>query len=267
MKHQTIAVVIAAVITLASVLGPMLADFSYARQERNHIAEAPSAQHWLGTDDLGRDRLARLLYGVRNSVLLAPVAALLSMLLAFLLGAVPGFAGGVWEQTAKSAIDLFLAIPWLFLLLIVRAMLPLNTSPEVSALITFAVLGAMGWAAAARMLLARARSLRQSDMIVLARATGSAGARLLRKQVLPNLRPILIAQFWVTVPLFILSEANLSMLGLGVSEPMPSLGALLRELESVLSLRADPVRFIPLLMLVLLISSLQIAVSDREVIR
>lgn len=267
MKLRTVAALIAAAITLVSIFGPVLGGFDHARQERNHIGEGHSALHWLGTDDLGRDRLARLLYGVRTSVLLAPAAALLSMLLAFLLGAVPGFAGGAWEQTAKSVIDLFLAVPWLFLLLIVRAMLPLNTSPQVSALITFAVLGVLGWAAAARVLMARARSLRQSDMMVLARATGSAGTRLLRKHLLPNLRPILIAQFWVTVPLFILSEANLSMLGLGVSEPMPSLGALLCEMESALSLRAEPARFLPLLTMVLLISSLQIAVSNREVIR
>jgi len=82
---------------------------------------------------------------------------------------------------------------------------------------------------------------------------------------MPNLRPVLLAQFWISVPIFILAEANLSILGLGVAEPLPSLGSLLRELESVLSLRADIWRFAPLVMLVLMVSSLQIAVSEREV--
>jgi len=82
---------------------------------------------------------------------------------------------------------------------------------------------------------------------------------------MPNLRPVLLAQFWISVPVFILSEANLSILGLGVAEPLPSLGVLLRELETVLSLRADIWRFAPLLMLVLMVSSLQIAVSEQEV--
>ena len=82
---------------------------------------------------------------------------------------------------------------------------------------------------------------------------------------MPNLRPVLLAQFWISVPVFILSEANLSILGLGVAEPLPSLGSLLRELETVLTLRADIWRFAPLVMLVLIVSSLQIAVSEQEV--
>ncbi len=82
---------------------------------------------------------------------------------------------------------------------------------------------------------------------------------------MPNLRPVLLAQFWIAVPVFILSEANLSILGLGVAEPLPSLGSLLRELETVLSLRADIWRFAPLVVLVLMVSSLQIAVSEQEV--
>src|SRR5208283_1038737 len=94
---------------------------------------------------------------------------------------------------------------------------------------------------------------------------GVAPFRLLCKHVMPNLRPVLLAQFWISVPVFILYEANISILGLGVAEPLPSLGVLLRELETVLSLRADIWRFAPLLMLVLMVSSLQIAVSEQEV--
>jgi peptide/nickel transport system permease protein len=158
-----------------------------------------------------------------------------------------------------------LSIPWLFLLLMVRAMLPLNTSPAASVTITFLVLGLLGWAAPARILLARARSMRQAEFIVLARSTGVTPLRLLCQHMMPNLRPVLLAQFWIAVPVFILSEANLSILGLGVAEPLPSLGSLLRELETVLSLRADIWRFAPLAVLVLMVSSLQIAVSEREV--
>src|SRR5271157_4035759 len=120
-------------------------------------------------------------------------------------------------------------------------------------------------ASRARILLARARSMRQAEFVILARSTGVAPVRLLCKHVMPNLRPVLLAQFWISVPIFILSEANLSILGLGVAEPLPSLGSLLRELETVLSLRADIWRFAPLVMLVLMVGSLQIAVSEREV--
>lgn len=259
------AAILACVLVLISVAGSFVPRFDYARQDREHVGSRPSSGHWLGTDDLGRDRFARLLQGTRISILLAPSAAVVSMLLAFAIGAVPGFAGGFAERAAVTAIDLVLSIPWLFLLLIVRAMLPLNTSPAASVTITFLVLGLLGWAAPARILLARARSVRQAEFIILARSTGIAPYRLLYRHVIPNLRPILLAQFWISVPIFILSEANLSILGLGVAEPLPSLGSLLRELETVLSLRADICRFAPLVMLVVIVSSLQIAVSGREV--
>jgi len=257
--------VLVCTLVLISVVGGILSHFDYSQQDREQVNCAPSRAHWLGTDDLGRDRLARLLHGARVSILLAPAAAAISMLLAFAIGAVPGFAGGLAERAAKTVIDLALSVPWLFLLLIARAMLPLNTSPAASAMITFLVLGLLGWAAPARILLARARGLRQAGFITLARSMGAPPARLLCRHVLPNLRPVVAAQFWISVPIFILSEANLSILGLGVAEPLPSLGSLLRELESVLSLRADLWRFVPLVVLVLMVSSLQVAVSRQEV--
>src|SRR5271157_212482 len=256
---------LACVLVLMSVAGSFAPRFDYSRQDRGHVGSGASSGHWLGTDDLGRDRFARLLHGTRISILLAPAAAAVSMLLAFGIGAVPGFVGGFAERAAKTTIDLVPSIPWLFLLLIVRAMLPLNTSPAASVTITFLVLGLLGWAVPARILLARARSMRQTEFIILARSTGIAPYRLLCRHVMPNLQPVLLAQFWTSVPIFILSEANLSILGLGVAEPLPSLGSLLRELETVLSLRADIWRFAPLVMLVLMVGSLQIAVSEREV--
>src|SRR5271166_6600040 len=238
-RLRVAAATLACVLVFLSVAGSLAPRFDYSRQDREHIGSAPSPGHWLGTDDLGRDRFARLLHGTRVSLLLAPAA--------------------------KTAIDLVLSIPWLFLLLIVRAMLPLNTSPGTSVTITFLVLGLLGWAAPARILLARARSMRQAEFIILARSTGIAPYRLLCRHVMPNLRPVLLAHFWISVPIFILSEANLSILGLGVAEPLPSIGSLLRELETVLSLRTDIWRFAPLVMLVMIVSSLQIAVSKQEV--
>jgi len=253
-----------AVIALVSAIGGFLSRFDYARQDRDAISAPASAQHWLGTDQLGRDRFARLLHGTRVSLMLAPAAAALSMLFALVIGAAPGWMGGLSERSAKLVIDLFLSVPWLFLLMMVRALLPLNTSPVVSAVVTFLVLGALGWAAPGRILQARASRLRQSHFILLARAAGISRWRLLYKHVVPNLQPVLLAQFWISIPIFILAEANLSLLGLGVSEPLPSLGSLLRELESVLSLGGGVCRFTALIVLAVVVSSLQIAVSREE---
>ncbi len=239
--------------------------FDYSRQDRAQVSVGRSAQHWLGTDVLGRDRMARLLHGTRASLSLAPAAAALSMLLAFLLGAVPGFVGGMVERSAKIFIDLMLSMPWLFLLLMVRSLLPLNTSPMASAAVTYLTLGLLGWGVPARIMLMRSRGLRGSEFVLLARAIGVSRWRLLCMHVAPNLGPVFTAQFWIAVPVFILTEANLSLLGLGVAEPMPSLGSMLREMENMLSIRGEACSFAGLAVLLLVVGSLQIAFHRSEV--
>lgn len=256
---------IAFLVTVA--LACLLADFvapSYARQFRDEPGAAPSRQHLLGTDDLGRDRFARVLYGTRVSLLLAPAAALLSSLLAVLIGGAAGFVGGWLERIIMAATDLFLSLPWLFLLITVRALLPLNVSPITSVAITFALLGCLGWAAAARVICADARSLAHSDFILLARASGSSGFRLLWRQVVPNLRPIVFAQFWISIPVFILAEANLGVLGLGVAEPLPSWGSLLRELQSYSAITGQPWQFVPLILFVVVVSCFHLVLLEQE---
>lgn len=247
-----------------SLAAPWLTPAGYARQFREATGAPPSREHWLGTDEIGRDRLARVLYGTRISLLLAPAAALLSTLLAAFIGGLAGYLGGAWERGAMALTDLFLSLPWLFLLITVRAMLPLSVSPMVSVVVTFSVLGALGWTAAARVLCATAGSLRNSDFVRQARVSGLSGARLFWVHVLPNLKPVLYAQFWISIPAFILSEANLGILGLGVSEPMPSWGSLLKELEGLVSVGEEPWKFVPLILLVVVVTSFQLVLSNQE---
>jgi len=251
-------------VSAACLLADYVAPASYAHQFRDALDAAPSRQHPLGTDDLGRDRLSRLLYGTRVSLLLAPAAALLSSLLAALIGGTAGFVGGWVERCMMAATDLFLSLPWLFLLVTVRALLPLNVSPFTSVMITFALLGCLGWAAAARVICADARTLSSSDFVLLARATGNGSFRLLWRHILPNLKPILYAQFWISIPVFILTEANLGILGLGVAEPLPSWGSLLRELESFSAFSAQPWQFVPLILLVVVVSCFHVGLQKRE---
>jgi len=250
-------------VTLACLLANVIAP-SYAHQFRDEPDAAPSRHHLLGTDDLGRDRLARVLYGTRVSLLLAPAAALLSSLLAVLIGGMAGFLGGWVERIVMAATNLFLSLPWLFLLITVRALLPLNVSPVTSVAITFALLGCLGWAAAARVVCADARSLADSDFILLARASGSSGLRLLWRQVVPNLRPIVFAQFWISIPVFILTEANLGVLGLGVAEPLPSWGSLLRELQSYSAISGRPWQFVPLILFVGAVMCFHLVLLEQE---
>lgn len=252
------------VLLLAALFANTLAPAGYAHQFREVPDAPPSAAHPFGTDELGRDRFARVLYGTRVSLLLAPAAALLSVVLAALIGGAAGYLGGWSERIAMAITDLFLSLPWLFLLLIVRAMLPLNAAPLTSVTITFLVLGLLGWAGAARVLCAEARSARNSDVLLLARATGQHGWRLLLVQVTPRLRAVMLAQFLISIPVFILAEANLGILGLGVSEPLPSWGSLLRELESFASFSADWWKLVPLAVLIATVSSFQVLLSREE---
>jgi ABC-type dipeptide/oligopeptide/nickel transport system permease subunit len=250
---------------LVAIGASYIAPAGYEHQFREAPAAAPSSHHPLGTDDVGRDRLARLLYGMRVSFVLAPLAALLTTVLAALLGGVAGCLGGWVESLCMFVADVFLSVPWLFLLITVRATLPLNVAPETSATVTFLLLGSLGWAASARVVCAGAKSLMKSDFVWTARAAGFSGFRLVRLHLLPNLRGTLLAQYWISIPVFIIAEANLGALGLGVTEPLPSLGSLLREMESIVTLRPEPWRFLPIVVLVLVVSSFQLLLKKQEV--
>lgn len=261
---RTVACIVLVLVVGGSLAASRLAPGGYAKQYREAVAAPPSYQHWLGTDDIGRDRFARLLYGTRISLLLAPAAALLSTLMAALIGGLAGYLGGIWSRAAMAVTDLFLSLPWLFLLITIRALMPLNVAPLVSVLVTFLLLGLLGWSSAARVLCAATTTLRNSDFVRQAKASGIQGSRLFWIHVLPNLKPVLYAQFWISIPVFILSEANLGILGLGVAEPLPSWGSLLKELEGMVSVGNEPWKFVPLILLIIVVTSFQLALSNPD---
>jgi peptide/nickel transport system permease protein len=260
---RKVALAVLVLVALASLAANWLAP-SYSEQFRDAISAPPSAKFPLGTDELGRDRLARLLYGTRVSLLLAPAAALLSTLIAAFLGGTAGYAGGRWDRLVSTGIDLFLSLPWLFLLMAVRALLPLNTAPVTSVILTFLLLGCLGWASPARIVRAGTGTLANSDYVLQARAAGVSSARLFWRHLLPNLKPILAAQFWISIPVFILSEANLSLLGLGVAEPMPSWGAMLRDLENYTAVLQNPWMLAPAVLLIAVVSCLQLLLRTED---
>jgi len=263
-KHVRMgAAVFLAAIVLAAITPRFWVTASYDAQFRETPDASPSRQFPLGTDALGRDRLSRLFYGTRVSLLLAPAAAALSCAVAAALGGIAGMAGGWMDRAIVAAADLFLSLPWLFLLLMVRAGLPLNVSPAASVTITFLLLGALGWAAPARVVRAAVRELKDSDFLLQARASGCRRSRLLWRHLLPNVAPILWAQFWIAVPVYILAETTLGMLGLGVAEPLPSWGGLLRELEDGAAL-SHLWLLAPVLLLAAVVGSFQLILPRED---
>lgn len=238
--------------------------YSYAHQFRELPNTAPSPAHLLGTDGLGRDLFTRIVYGTRVSLLLAPAAALLATILAAVLGGIAGLHRGWLEKIVLACTDLSMSLPLLFVLIAIRALLPLDVSPILSVVATFAVLGLLGWPASLRVVWAAARNLRDSDHILLAQALGYRRSQILFHQVIPCLRPVFLAQFWISIPLFVLTEATLSMLGLGVMEPLPSWGNLLRGSEDFSAVAANPWRLVPLVVLVLTVICFQFVFQSSE---
>jgi peptide/nickel transport system permease protein len=262
-RVRTMAVVFLTLVGAAALSCGIWEKTPYDAQFRESPDAAASRRFPLGTDAMGRDRFVRLVYGTRLSLLLAPAAALLSCLSAALLGGTAGLAGGIVERAILAAADLFLSLPWLFLLLIARACLPLNVPATLSVGITFALLGLLGWAGPARVVRVAVLDLRDSDFVLFARASGCTFWRLLWAHLTPNVMPVLRAQFLIAVPVCILAETTMGMLGLGVSEPLPSWGGLLRELEGT-DVPSRPWLLAPALLLAAVTVSLQLLRPDKD---
>jgi peptide/nickel transport system permease protein len=243
---------------ITAVFAPFIAPYDYSRQFREAANARASRQFPMGTDDLGRDRFSRLLYATRVSILLAPAAALVSILIALLVSTAAG-------RILSGLTTLCLSLPWIFLFIILRAALPLNTKPIASILITFGLMGIAGWAWPARIFAASIGRMKQSGWLLQARASGISPWRIALVHLWPHLRAIAIAQFRVLIPAYILSEASLGLLGLGVAEPLPSWGSLLAELQHPGRVHDNPWILAPLVLLMLVMISLEALQPAREV--
>jgi peptide/nickel transport system permease protein len=264
-RLQWIAAVLLLAILAAALTAPLLAPYHYDRQFRDAPDAPPGAQFPLGADSLGRDRFSRLLYGTAISLLLAPAAALVSIALALVIAVAGALGRRGMENTVSGVITIALSLPWIFLFLILRAELPLNTGPALSLVATFALMGVAGFAGPARVFTASIRSLRESGWLLQARAAGTDPLRIAWVHGWPWLRSLALAQFRVLIPVYILSEAGLGLLGLGVPEPLPSWGNLLQELQHPGVVRSNPWVLAPLGLLVLVMVCLEMLADERAV--
>lgn len=184
----------------------------------------------LGTDGLGRDQLSRLLHGARISLFSGVIAAALSACLGGLLGALAGYFGGLADQVIMRATDLFLTLPWMYLLLAARAFFPLEADPQWLLFTMISILGLIGWARPARLTRGIVAGAKQRDYVLASRGFGASHFSVLRKHILPEAYPTLLVFAGLAIPQYVLAEATLSFLGLGAGGSVASWGLLLAEL-------------------------------------
>jgi peptide/nickel transport system permease protein len=193
--------------------------------------DSPGHLFLLGTDAYGRDQLSRLLHGGRLSLGAGLGAALVALGLGFCVGLASGFRGGRTDAVLMRTADVFLAVPWLYLLLAVRAALPLHLEPAAAFLAVIAVVGFVDWPRTARLVRGVALSVRERAFVLAVRGFGGSDLHVLRRHVAPHTTPVLLTQAAVVVPQYVMAEVALSFLGLGVAEPVPSWGTMLAPLQ------------------------------------
>ncbi len=215
-----------ALLTAAAVLSPLIAPYDPTEQLDivNKRLLSPSFEHLMGTDFYSRDLLSRVLYGTRISLAIAFLSIVVSVTIGTAVGMTAGYVGGLVDSFLMRLVDASLAIPRVFLLLVI---LTLWDRVSVTGLVT--VLGLSSWFGTSRIVRAEVLSLRQRDFVVAARSLGLGKVRILLRHLLPNaIAPVTVAAA-LGIGQIILIEAGLSYLGVGVQEPIPSLGRMIRD--------------------------------------
>jgi peptide/nickel transport system permease protein len=212
--------IIVVMVTVA-VFAPVLAPYDATQQGVGGRLEAPSAQHWLGTDEYGRDLLSRIMVGAQVSLSIAAAAVLLLTTIGVVVGAVSGYYSGIADSVLMRVVDMMMSVPSFFLLITVVAIF------GASLINTMLVIGLTSWMATARLVRAQFLSIREKEFIEAIRASGASHTRIIFRHVLPNTIDIIIVQATLYISLAILLETSLSYLGLGAQPPTPSWGNML----------------------------------------
>jgi peptide/nickel transport system permease protein len=247
-----------AALALAAFVGPMLVRSDGIAQDRRAPYAPPGAAHWLGTDGFGRDELARLLRGARVSLTAGVAATAIALACGALTGAAAGYYGGWGDDLIVGTAELFQSLPWFYLVLAVRALLPLELPPAAALAAIAIISGLTAWPRPSRLIRGIVLAERERDYVVAARAFGAGDFYLLRRHILPSVASVVLVQAVLLIPQFILAEVTLSFLGLGIGAPAPSLGNMLANLRDLHVLTSYPWMLAPAVLLIAVTSSCQI---------
>ena len=216
---------------LAPLISTYVTHFDPNRQVLQDQFAGTSARHWLGTDELGRDTLTRLIYGAQISYLIGFLTVGLFLTIGSTVGIVSGFYGGLVDRVLGRAIDMLLAVPTFYLLVLISATHPfgLTTNKPVPLAVVLALLG---WGGTARLVRGEVLSVKQRDFILATRSVGASSLRIMVRHILPNVAAVMIIVASLGVGGVILAEAGLDFIGLGIVPPTPTWGNMLNNAQS-----------------------------------
>ena len=229
-----IGAVILSILVIAAIFAPLLAPYDPNAINLVSMSQAPSWQHLLGTDTVGRDTLSRALYGARISLSVGVLAVAMYLTIGFVLGALSGYLGGFIDSLIMRFTEIMMCFPTFVLILILVGMV----GPNVGNIIL--VIGLFGWPGVARLVRGQVLQLRELEYVTAARAIGGTSRYVLFRHILPNVIGPLTVAGSLGIAGAILSEAGLSFLGLGVVKPMPSWGSMLSEARNPATLATQP---------------------------
>jgi peptide/nickel transport system permease protein len=222
--------IVVACLALLALAAPFIAPWDPNRPDIKKILDPPSSKHLLGTDQLGRDVLSRMLYGARVSLAVGFVSVGIAAFIGIALGSTAGYNGGMVDASVMRLVDLMLVFPRFFLLLAVLAFL----KPSIWTIM--AVIGVTGWMGVARLVRAEFLALKEREFVLWSQSVGASGFRIIWRHILPNaMAPVLVAMT-LGIPAAILTESGLSFLGLGVQPPHATWGNILNEGKDAIEL-------------------------------
>ena len=222
-KMAVVCAIILILLALSAFLGPFFLKQSYETQNLALGAVPPNAQHWFGTDTLGRDLFVRILYGGRVSLFVGLCATAMALLIGVIYGAISGFLGGKTDVLMMRIVDVIYALPFTVFVILLMVFFGRKF------VLLFVAIGAVQWLTMARIVRGQVLSIRRQEFIEAAEALGLSKSRIIFRHIIPNALGPIIVYATLTVPAVMLLEAFLSFLGLGVQPPMSSWGVLIKD--------------------------------------
>jgi oligopeptide transport system permease protein len=223
-RRALVCLCLVVLIGVLTVLVPLVSAHSFRAQDYDHVREAPSGKFWFGTDSVGRDLMVRTFKGGQVSFAVGLLATAVAVLIGVAYGATAGTLGGKVDLLMMRAVDVLYGLPYMLIVMIAITLFESRTF-----LLVFLVLGAFSWLTMSRIVRGQVLGLREREFVEAARALGAGTPSIIWRHMIPNLVGPVVVYTTLTIPAVMLSEAFLSFLGLGISEPQTSWGLLISE--------------------------------------